>query len=187
MRVVFVENEDSFTWNVIDRLPVERAELLVLSGRARGDVRAALAGATHLVIGPGPMDPIRAGLVELVQEAAHRAVPTLGVCLGHQAIGLAFGARLARTRPMHGMRSTAVLQPSRLLPGLSGPFEVMRYHSLSLDRVMSPLRVLARAEDEVIMAVEHASLPMLGLQFHADSYATPRGEELLRAFFRGVA
>lgn len=184
MRVVFAENEDSFTWNVIDRLPVDRARIRVVSGRAVDE--AMLAEATHLVIGPGPMDPIRAGLVELVHRAARRRLPTLGVCLGHQALGLAFGARLARTTPVHGKRSVISFVPSRSLPGIEGRLEVMRYHSLALESAAAPLRVIARSEDGVIMALEHESLPMLGLQFHADSYATPRGEELFASFFRGV-
>jgi anthranilate synthase/aminodeoxychorismate synthase-like glutamine amidotransferase len=181
MRVVFIENEDSFSWNVIDRLPFARAEVDVVPGRrAGGDV---LAGADALCIGPGPTDPVRAGLLALVADAARRRLPTLGICLGHQAIGLAFGARLVRTPPMHGKRATVVFGASRFFPAFRGPQVVMRYHSLALAGVAPPLRVVAATADGIPMCIEHEVLPMAGVQFHPDSFATPRGAELIASFF----
>lgn len=178
-----LENEDSFTWNVIDRLPVSRDALRVLRGR---DARSADLDQTDLVVvGPGPEDPERAGLVEIVRLAAARGLPVLGICLGHQAIGLAFGARLVRAEPVHGKRSVATFAPSRLFPGFVGETIVMRYHSLALADVRAPLRVIADAGGAP-MAIEHESLPVAGLQFHPDSYATPRGAELFAEFFRAV-
>ncbi len=180
MRVVFVENEDSFSWNVIDQLPCTRAELTILSGR---EAARALPEAEVLVIGPGPTDPVRAGLLGVVQEAARRRLPTLGICLGHQAIGLAFGARLIRARPMHGKQSPVVFEASRCFPAVRGALTVMRYHSLALAEVPSPLRIIAATEDGLPMAIEHDTLPLAGLQFHPDSFATPRGAELVESFF----
>ena len=180
VRVVFVENHDSFSWNVIELLPLPRRDVRVVSADR---ALPALDGADALVIGPGPMDPLRAGLVELVGAAAARRLPTLGVCLGHQALGLAFGARLGRTTPAHGKPAVVHLGASRLFEGLEGPLWAMRYHSLSLFDVVPPLKVVASLEDGTVMAVEHESLPMAGLQFHPDSWGTPRGRELVERFF----
>ena len=185
MRVAFVENNDSFSWNVLDALPVERAQVTVVRG-GRPEATRALEGAEALIIGPGPMDPERAGLLELVRAAAERRLPTLAICLGHQALGLCFGARVVRSRPAHGKRASATFTASRRFPGVVGAVEVMRYHSLSLEQVREPLEVIASLDDGTVMAVEHRTLPMAGLQFHPDSHGTPRGRELLDAFFRSL-
>jgi anthranilate synthase/aminodeoxychorismate synthase-like glutamine amidotransferase len=183
MRVLFLENDDSFSWNVIDRLPVERSHVTLVSGRDRAAFEEELPRVQALVIGPGPLDPHRAGLDGVVTAAAARGLPVLGICLGHQAIGLAFGARLVRTEPCHGKRSAAVFGTSRSFPNVRGSVEVMRYHSLSLASVGPPLRIVAATDDGIVMAVEHETLPIVGVQFHPDSFGTPRGEELLAAFF----
>ncbi|HEY3356337.1 MAG TPA: aminodeoxychorismate/anthranilate synthase component II [Polyangia bacterium] len=184
VRVVFIENEDSFSWNVIDRLPFARGEVAVVAGRGAGP--EVLDGADALVLGPGPTDPVRAGLLDLVHAAARRRLPTLGVCLGHQAIGLAFGARLVRTPPAHGKRTTVTFAASRFFPAFRGPQQVMRYHSLALVDVAPPLAVVATTADGIPMCVEHQELPVAGLQFHPDSFATPRGAEMLASFFQAA-
>jgi len=187
MRVLFVENEDSFSWNVIDALPVGRPEISVVSGADRSAVTRALDDCSLLVIGPGPTDPARAGLLELVRTAAERRLPTLGICLGHQAIGLAFGAALVPVTPCHGKQSTVFIRESRLIPTFREPLIAMRYHSLALRDVKAPLRIVAETEDGIVMGVEHTSLPMAGLQFHPDSFGTPRGRELLAGCFEALA
>lgn len=186
-KVLFIENEDSFTWNVVESLPVPRAQVRLLSGRLAARRPGLLSTADVVVIGPGPKDPRRAGLLPLVRKLAAMEKPVLGICLGHQALGLAFGAELRRVPPVHGKLSSVRFKPSRLFPGLRGPRKVMRYHSLALDAVKAPLRVIARTADGLPMAIEHESLPMAGLQFHPDSYATPQGQAMLAAFFRVVA
>ncbi len=187
VRPVFVENHDSFSWNVIDRLPFPRERLTLVDGRDPAAVRAAVEEADALVIGPGPLDPLRLpALPEAVLRAAARRIPTLGICLGHQAIGVAFGARLVRAAPVHGKRSTIRFAGSRFFAGFEGPLAVMRYHSLALAEVAPPLRITAEA-DGLPMAVEHETLPIAGLQFHPDSFGTDRGEELLGAFFEAAA
>lgn len=176
MHVVFVENDDSFSFNVVDLLP-EGVEVV------RGP-RALPASADVVVIGPGPTDPIRAGLVELVERLVVAKTPVLGVCLGHQALAVAFGATLVRSTPAHGKVATMQVSGSRFLP--AGRHEVMRYHSLSVTNLPPPLKVVGHLDDGTVMAIEHETAPFLGLQFHPDSYATPRGREFVEAFFRSL-
>ncbi len=188
VRVLFLENQDSFTWNVIEALPCERSEILLRPGRL-GLGRAgpgSLEEVDVVVVGPGPTDPERAGLVDIVRAVAAAPRPLLGICLGHQALGLAFGARLVRTRPMHGKVSAIRFPGSRLFPGMAGEQRVMRYHSLALAEVAPPLRVVAATADGLPMAIEHESLPLAGLQFHPDSYATPGGKRMIAAFFEAI-
>ena len=185
--VLFIENGDSFSWNVIDALPVPRAEILIRSGREVALDPTCLDRVGVVVVGPGPTDPVRAGIADLIPAAAAMALPLLGICLGHQALGLANGARLVRTRPVHGKRALITFERARLFPGIVGPHSVMRYHSLSLDGVVPPLRVVATTADGIPMAIEHEWLPMAGLQFHPDSFGTPAGRRMLEAFFEAVS
>lgn len=188
--VLFLENHDSFSWNVVDRLPVARAAIRVVDGAevVRGGELSRLLGEVSLVvIGPGPTDPVRAGVVDAVRIAVAREKPVLGICLGHQAIGLAFGARLVPVTPVHGKQSRVTFTASRSFPGIRGEVVAMRYHSLALSGVAPPLRVVATSEDGTPMAIEHERHRVAGLQFHPDSFGTPRGEEILAAFFRELA
>jgi anthranilate synthase/aminodeoxychorismate synthase-like glutamine amidotransferase len=179
VRVVFVENDDSFSFNVVDLLP-SGVELV------RGSAAAhAVVGADVVVIGPGPTDPHRAGLVTLVHQVLIAKTPMIGICLGHQALGLACGALVQRSTPAHGKVARMHVEASRFLP--AGQHEVMRYHSLSLSAVKGPLKVTGWLDDGTVMAVEHETLPVLGLQFHPDSWATPGGQGFIDAFFRSLA
>lgn len=178
-RVLFIENHDSFSWNVIDALPFAREEIRVVSAAEARAELATLESSTLVVMGPGPTDPSRAGLIDLVREIARRGLRFLGVCLGHQALGLAFGATLVRSTPAHGKRATAHFTDGSAL-------EVMRYHSLSLVDVVSPLKVTARLHDGTVMAVAHETLPMWGVQFHPDSFGTPGGRALLAQLLNEV-
>jgi anthranilate synthase/aminodeoxychorismate synthase-like glutamine amidotransferase len=186
VRVLFLENNDSFSWNVVDSLPVGRGEVSVREGREVARAPSALDGADLVVVGPGPTDPVRAGIVSVVLAAARRRLPLLGICLGHQALGLAYGASLVRVTPVHGKPSKITFAPSRLLPGFLGRHTVMRYHSLALAGVVPPLSVIASADDGTPMAIEHRTLPMAGLQFHPDSFACPRGKRMIADFFEAV-
>lgn len=180
VRLLFVENDDSFSFNVVALLPAPPTVATAREALGLIDRHDAV------IVGPGPKDPERAGLVPVVHRAAVLGRPLLGICLGHQALGLAFGAQLIRNTPAHGKVATAAFAPSRLLPGLAGPFRVMRYHSLALTQVPAPLQVTALLADGTVMAIEHESLPMVGLQFHPDSHGTPDGRRFVDAFFRGV-
>jgi anthranilate synthase component 2 len=184
MQALFVENDDSFSWNVVDALPFPRDEIRMERGSDRAGVGRALKEADVVIIGPGPTDPVRAGLVELVRATAEAGLPLLGICLGHQAIGMAFGTNLVRTTPCHGKQSLVTMQGSRFFP--DEELQAMRYHSLALANVVTPLRSTATTSDGVVMAIEHDTLPIAGFQFHPDSFGTPRGRVLLAAFFRAV-
>ena len=186
MRVLFLENEDSFSRNVMESLPCDRSDIVVRPGRDADAHPEWMSGVNAVVIGPGPTDPRRAGLIGAVLAAEAAQLPVLGICLGHQAIGLAFGSRLVRAHPAHGCTSEIVFLGSRHLSGISGKHTVMRYHSLVLPDVIEPLAVIAETADGLVMAVEHVSKPVVGLQFHPDSYATPRGREMIEAFFGSI-
>jgi len=140
VRIVFAEGGDSFSWNVVGALPFPRRDVEIVPAPSLVADPSRLDGADALVVGPGPTDPERAGLVRLVREAAWRRLPTLGICLGHQAIGAAFGANVRRVPPVHGRTAVVRFVPSRLFPGFEGDLRAMRYHSLALDGVGAPLR-----------------------------------------------
>lgn len=193
--LLLLDNYDSFTWNLAQYLGELGADPEVIRNDAIS-VEAALALAPGaIVISPGPATPALAGIsVELIRAAANARVPLLGVCLGHQAIGEAFGARVVRAdRLMHGK----VSQISHCAPDLFGclpdQFPVMRYHSLVVSPAGFPaeLEVIAwttdREEGEEIMALRHRSAPVWGVQFHPESVGTPVGKQLLGNFLRLAA
>lgn len=185
-RVLFVENGDSFSFNVLEALPIARREAAVVSATEAVEALER-ATPTWAVLGPGPFDPRAAGLLPVVAALAEQRVPTLGICLGHQAIGVHFGATLAAVEPHHGVRDDVRFERSRLLPHFFGHARVMRYHSLALVDPLPPcLRAIARTADGTVMALEHTTLPMLGLQFHPDSFATSSGEAMIRDFVRAA-
>ena len=167
----------------MDALPFSRSEITIIPHGSRMGIEKKMEEAKGIVIGPGPMDPVRTGLTDIILLCAKNKIPTLGICLGFQAIGMAFGAKLIRTTPVHGKRSSIDFFPSRFFPGFLGMVEVMRYHSLSLQDIKSPLNPVASTKDGIPMAIEHESLPMAGFQFHPDSFATKRGTEMLTSFF----
>jgi anthranilate synthase component 2 len=190
--VWLVDNYDSFTENLAHALAMLGADVVVARHDAVTVARVLRAEPAAIVLSPGPRTPREAGIsVPLVRAAASRAhpVPLLGVCLGHQAIGEAFGARVVRARrPVHG-RATPVRHGGRgLFARLPSPLAAARYHSLVVDEATLPpeLRATAWSAEGEVMALEHATLPVAGLQFHPESYLTPLGPRLLAAFLRGA-
>jgi anthranilate synthase component II len=188
--VLMIDNYDSFTYNLVQYLGELGAEVRVL----RNDevsVDAALALApSHIVVSPGPCTPDEAGIsVALIQAAAGR-VPVLGVCLGHQSIGRAFGGDVIKARAvMHGKTSPIHHAGEGVFAGLDSPFEATRYHSLVVDSATLPAELAVTAwtchadgsRDE-IMGLRHRELPVQGVQFHPESILTQHGHELLRNF-----
>jgi anthranilate synthase component II len=183
-RVVLIDNYDSFTYNLVQYLGEKGAEVLVHRHDAIDVEGIAALEPTHLVVSPGPRTPDEAGIsLEAVRELAGR-VPILGVCLGHQAIGQAFGGRVVRGRaPVHGKTSEIHHDGLAVFAGLANPMTATRYHSLVVDPEGAPdLVVTARSDDDVVMGLRHRELPVEGVQFHPESILTGAGRSLLGNF-----
>ncbi|MGE0708526.1 MAG: aminodeoxychorismate/anthranilate synthase component II [Planctomycetota bacterium] len=188
MRVLVVDNYDSFTMNLVQPLLARGHEVLVHRNDALTVADALALAPARVILSPGPNRPEQAGIcLELIAAAAALRLPLLGVCLGHQALGLAFGARVAEARrPLHG-RATPVRHDGQgVLRGLPDPFPAARYHSLAvLPPLPDALLATAWAEDGELMGLRHRELPLEGVQFHPESYLTPVGEALLENFVQG--
>lgn len=189
--MLLVDNYDSFTYNLVHRI----GELGVGVEVRRNDqvtVEEALGfGADAIVISPGPGLPAQSGIcVDLVRAAAAAGTPLLGVCLGHQSIGEAFGGKTVQASDIvHGKTGKVNHDESLLFRGLPAPLTATRYHSLVTDRETLPgeLEVTAWLDDGTIMGLSHKSLPIHGVQFHPESIATESGQDLLANFVRSVA
>ena len=187
-RVFLLDNYDSFTYNLVQLLGRIGADVTV----ARNDqVSVAEVGALNpaaIVISPGPSRPEKAGIsVELIRELGP-SVPTLGVCLGHQAIGVAYGATVIRVPPVHGKASPIHHAAAGSFGGLTSPFNAARYHSLAVERASLPpeLQVTAWSDDGLVMGMRHRSHPVEGFQFHPESILTDDGEALMSAFLSRI-
>jgi anthranilate synthase/aminodeoxychorismate synthase-like glutamine amidotransferase len=183
--LLVIDNYDSFTYNLVQYLGELGQSVRVVRN---DEIAATEIGAmvpTHIVISPGPCTPNEAGIsLETIKLWAGK-IPILGVCLGHQAIGQAFGGRIVRAaRVMHGKTSKIFHDEKGVFTGLPNPFEATRYHSLLIERASVPdcLEVTAKTWDEEIMAVRHKTLPVEGVQFHPESFLTTVGKDLLRNF-----
>jgi len=187
--VLMVDNYDSFTYNIVQYLGELGARVTVVrNDEITVDAVASLADAgtiDRVVISPGPCSPSEAGIsVPVIDRLAGR-LPILGVCLGHQAIGAAFGGRIVRARElMHGKTSVITHTGEGVFAGLPERFTVNRYHSLAIERASCPgcLAITAWSDDGEIMGVRHRSLPVEGVQFHPESILTEHGHGLLRNF-----
>ena len=183
--LLLIDNYDSFTWNLVHYLGELGAEARVVRNDELTVDEAFGSGADAVVLSPGPCDPARAGIcVDLVRRAPER-LPILGVCLGHQAIGEAFGGRVGRCHEvLHGKLSNITHDDTGVLRGLPQGFEATRYHSLTVepDSVPECLRVNARSQSGVIMGLSHRTRPVHGVQFHPESIRTAVGHALLRNF-----
>ena len=191
MRLLMIDNYDSFTYNLVQYLRELGADVEVF----RNDVESAdellARRPAGLVISPGPGRPEDAGIsVDAVSACAKGEIPLLGVCLGHQAVGVAFGGRIVRARSiMHGKVSSIEHDGKGVFRGLASPFQATRYHSLVIadDSCPDALVVTARTADGEIMGVRHRELPIEGVQFHPESILTEVGKPLLRGFLEVCA
>jgi anthranilate synthase component 2 len=184
-KVALVDNYDSFTWNLVHAIGVLGAEVEVhRNDKITVDALAA-ARPDAIVISPGPCTPKEAGIsLEVVQRLGDH-VPILGVCLGHQAIGAAYGGDVVRAPvPVHGKLSTIKHKGQGVLRGINASFEATRYHSLVVKRDTMPadLEVTAETDDGLVMAVSHKKLPVHGVQFHPESIASEHGQTILKNF-----
>jgi len=184
--LLLIDNYDSFTYNLVHYLGELGAEVAVHRNDAL-DVQAAMAlRPSGIVLSPGPCDPARAGIcLALTAAAAETRTPLMGVCLGHQTIGEAFGGNVVRCHEIvHGKMGTMRHTGQGLFAGLPSPFEATRYHSLVVDRATLPdaLEVTAELEDGTIMGLQHKTLPIHGVQFHPESIRSEHGHKLLKNF-----
>ncbi|HYM29808.1 MAG TPA: aminodeoxychorismate/anthranilate synthase component II [Candidatus Cybelea sp.] len=185
--LALIDNYDSFTYNLVQFLGDLGAEARVWRNDAIEVSELLDMRPDAIVLSPGPCDPDRAGIcLELIGEAAGK-VPILGVCLGHQAIGQAFGGKVVRApKPMHGKTSAIRHRGSDVFAGIPDAFPATRYHSLTVapESVPDCLAVTAVTDDGVIMGLAHRTLPVWGVQFHPESIATEHGHTLLGNFLK---
>ncbi|HSU97042.1 MAG TPA: aminodeoxychorismate/anthranilate synthase component II [Gemmatimonadaceae bacterium] len=185
--ILVIDNYDSFTYNLVQYLGELGAEVIV---RRNDEIPAAEVGAlgpAAIVLSPGPRTPAEAGITLDVIRTYGSSIPILGVCLGQQAIGAAYGGRVVRAnRLMHGKTSEVRHNGSGLFAGLPDPLRVMRYHSLTVDRdsLPSDLEITAWSDDDSteVHAMQHRTHPVYGVQFHPESVLTEGGKQLLRNF-----
>ncbi len=191
MRLVMIDNYDSFTYNLVQYLGELGADVEVFRNDVAGAKELLARGPAGLVISPGPGRPEDAGgSVEAVRLCAEGEIPLLGVCLGHQAIGAAFGGRIVRARSiMHGKVSSIEHDGRGVFRGLESPIRATRYHSLVIEADSCPdvLEISARTADGEVMGVRHRELPIEGVQFHPESILTEVGKSLLRSFLEACA
>ncbi len=183
MKVLVIDNYDSFTYNLVQHLGELGAELEVVRND-RAEVAELLGrGAERLVVSPGPCTPAEAGIsTEAVRAFGEAGVPVLGVCLGHQAMVVAFGGRVVQGEPIHGKDAEIEHDGRTIFAGLPSPLVVGRYHSLVADPDLPAELELSATLGEVVMAARHRELPVEGVQFHPESVLTPLGKTMLKNF-----
>ena len=184
--LLLIDNYDSFTYNLVHYLGELGADVVVRRNDAL-DVQAAMAmNPAGILLSPGPCDPDQAGIcLALTKAAAETKTPRLGVCLGHQTIGQAFGGQVVRCHEIvHGKMGTIHHTGKGLFAGLPSPFAATRYHSLVVDRATLPdcLEITGELEDGTIMGLQHRTLPIHGVQFHPESIRSEHGHKMLQNF-----
>jgi para-aminobenzoate synthetase component 2 len=189
VRLLMIDNYDSFTYNLVQYLGELGAEVTVKRNDAIDVAGVRALRPSAVVISPGPCTPAEAGVsLKLLREMAGE-VPILGVCLGHQCIGEAFGGKVVRApRLMHGKTSPVIHDGNTIFAGLPSPFDAMRYHSLIVDpdSLPSALEVSARTAENEIMGLRHKELAVEGVQFHPESILTTEGKRLLKNFLERI-
>jgi anthranilate synthase component 2 len=183
--IVLIDNYDSFTFNLFHYLGGLGADVVVHRNDKISADAVIASEPDAIVLSPGPCTPNEAGICLGLIAKASPTIPLLGVCLGHQAIGQAFGGKVVRAPvPMHGKLSVIRHNSGGVFRGINGPFKATRYHSLTIDRRSMPaeLAVTAQTDDGVVMGLMHESLPVHGVQFHPESIASEHGHLLLKNF-----
>jgi anthranilate synthase/aminodeoxychorismate synthase-like glutamine amidotransferase len=184
VRVLVVDNYDSFTYNLVQYLGELGAELEVVRNDRASVDELLERGPDRVVVSPGPCTPNEAGIsLEAIRRFPEAGIPTLGVCLGHQSLGQAFGASVIRHEPIHGKTTVIEHDGRTIFAGVSTPLKVGRYHSLVVDPETIPRELEVSATgDGVIMGLRHRELPAEGVQFHPESVLTDEGKRILQNF-----
>jgi len=188
--IVLIDNYDSFTFNLVHYLGGLGADVVVHRNDKISAADVVAAAPDAIVLSPGPCTPNDAGICLEVIDKASATIPILGVCLGHQAIGQAFGGDVVRAPvPVHGKLSELTHTGEGLFRGINGPFKATRYHSLVVDRATMPadLAVTAETSDRLVMGLAHRTLPVHGVQFHPESIASEHGHLMLKNFLELAA
>jgi anthranilate synthase/aminodeoxychorismate synthase-like glutamine amidotransferase len=187
VRVLCVDNYDSFTYNLVQYLGELGAELEVVRNDHATVDQLLVRGYDRLIVSPGPCTPNEAGIsLEVVRRFPEAGIPTLGVCLGHQALVQAWGGKVITHAPVHGKTTLIEHDGKTIFSGLREPLEVGRYHSLVADPELPPVLERSASGGDVVMAVRHRELPAEGVQFHPESVLTQQGHELLSNFLSGA-
>ena len=188
MKILLMDNYDSFTYNLYHyflelgaKVEVYRNDKITTKDILKKQYKG-------IILSPGPCTPNEAGIcLELIKEISKVNIPTLGVCLGHQAVGQAFGGKIIRNKPMHGKVSSIYHYKSDIFKNLTNPFKATRYHSLSIERKSLPrcLKVTAELKKNgMIMGIKHKTLSIYGVQFHPESIASQHGHDLIKNFLQ---
>lgn len=187
--LLFIDNYDSFTYNLVDYFGQLTEKLKVFRNDAITVQEIRALQPDGIVLSPGPGTPNDSGVCLDVVEHLAGEIPILGICLGHQTIGQVFGANVVRApEPVHGKVSPIYHDGDLLFSGISSPFPATRYHSLIIDQKTLPneLQIIAYTEDGVIMAIRHSFLPVVGIQFHPESILTKDGLQMLKNWFKSI-
>lgn len=188
--ILLIDNYDSFTYNLFQQVSALGKEVTVIRNDAITIEEIIQLNPEAIIISPGPGTPAEAGIsIEVIQKL-HQKYPILGICLGHQSIGAAFGANIVQANKiMHGKVSTISCRNMYLFEAFDEPVTVMRYHSLVIDEntLSEEFEILARAQDDnEIMAIKHRDYPVFGLQFHPESIGTKQGNQMIQAFLSTI-
>jgi len=184
--ILMIDNYDSFTYNLVQYLGELGADLKVFRNNKTTVDEIRKLAPDQIVISPGPCTPNEAGISMDIIKDLSGTIPILGVCLGHQAIGQAFGGRIVRTKPVHGKTSDIYHNEKGVFQGVKNPFTATRYHSLIIDRDSIPacLEITAETEDGIVMGIKHKDYSVYGVQFHPESILTGEGMKILRNFLQ---
>ncbi len=182
--ILLFDNYDSFTYNLLDYLKQLKANVLVIRNDEKSLEEITQLNVEGIVISPGPETPSKAGILPELIKYYYNKVPILGICLGHQAIGEYFGARLVKAdKPMHGKVSVVMHNNHIMFSHIPLYFEAMRYHSLQLINLPKELNCTAETEQKEVMAFAHFTLPIWGIQFHPESVLTPHGLQMIKNWY----
>lgn len=187
--IVLIDNYDSFTYNLVQYFGDLDIETQVFRNDEKTADEILDLPSKGIVLSPGPCAPEQAGIcLDLVSKAAATKKPLFGVCLGHQAIGQAFGGKIVKTPPMHGKVDSILHKGQGLFKDIESPLNVTRYHSLIVERETLPddLTITAETQDGIIMGLQHKTLPIHGVQFHPESIATQTGHQFLKNFAENI-